>query len=234
MSPPWVLWEDPEKPPPPEGPGPVWVWQPDLDPKTYLLRYGRHTNRRPTVTREFTNALRLVSHVWHDVLDEADRAQWLAWSLTQDGARPGKKVCPANGWDLFAMTALAPMWFTSPSDGLIELDDSAWPDSLTFDAALYDENRLNFTVTLPLHPYNRVGCDFVYMVDPAYVGHADQSRRTLFCGYYQNRDHPEPQAQQFYVEPSQPMEDGGTAHVLVRHHASLYGVRNYELSQAIT
>jgi hypothetical protein len=217
-------------------------WGPEWDPHSwYMRRAGSWRTRRQSQlgkggdnARLFASALRAAAHIWHNTLTQADRAQWVLWSLTQDGARPGRKACPPNGWDLFAMTALAPCWFSAPTDGLTQLDDYAWPISLTFDSITQDPDHLNFTVTVPLHPYNRTGIDFVYMIDPPWVGFPGADRRTLLCGYYQNKDHPEPQAQQFYVEPTFDLDYGQGADVLVRHHASLYGVANYQLHCDLT
>jgi len=220
------------------------IWRPNwmIDEETGLPVWSGTWELRRNSSRQFMTSIdnlfitriRAVAEVWHNVLGDEERAAWKAADATKDGARPNMDGTFANGWNLFAMVALAPLTW-SYGNFLAEYADSTTePDSITFDEADANEQKLTFTLGFSNPPWADAHIfAMVHQVDPLHIDKRDASRRTYCVGYYQCEE--APVGDQTFTTPVVfPFNLGDKVQVLFRLHRSLDGVTNHMLSCTAT
>lgn len=241
-----VLMEDPDTDPAPllthgnlgEVWRPNWVIDPDTGlpvwSGTWEVRENSRRNFMSSIDNLLINRIRAVAEVWHNVLDDATRAIWKLNEATHDGARPDQDKNLANGWNLFAEMALAPIAWSAGCDGYFATDNPQDPDILTFDTASSGSLALQFTAGFSEPPFSdEYMFAFIHQVDPLHVDKRDADRRTICIGYYQFLHAPAP-SQQFTANAVFPFNSGDKVQVLIRLHKSLNGVTNILLSCTAT
>jgi hypothetical protein len=200
------------------------------EPYTIIARTSTRRQFMSSINNPFINRIRAVAEIWHNVLDDAARAVWLAANLYYDAARPGMDKGQANGWNLFAMVALAPVAWSATPDGYEAFSVGAGPDYLVFSKADSETQVLHFTAGFSEPPYSDSHMfAFVHQVDPYHVDRLDADRRTLCAGYYQFLGAPTGD-QEFSALATFPFNAGDKVQVLMRIHRSLSGVDNHILT----
>jgi hypothetical protein len=220
------------------------IWRPNwvIDEETGLpvwsgtweIRRNSSRNFMTSIENAFNNRIKAVAEVWHNILTEDEREAWKTANATKDGARPGMQQAEANGWNLFAMVALAPVAWDLTEFYTVAPDATTKPDAITFDLADADAQELTFTIEF----HNPAWSDahifaFVHQVDPEYIDTRSLTRRTFCTGYYQCKE--APTGNQTFTTPiAFPFNAGDKVQVLFRLHRSLDGVDNHVLSCTAT
>ncbi len=210
------------------------VAQLQWDRVTYLGRL-RAARRAPMPEKIlFANALRQAAHLWHNSLTEQQRDTWKLLSTYNDGARPGRKPCPPNGWDIFAQYALAPLMFSALEPPDLNPADRPSPETITFDHALVTTLELQFTATFYFPPGpNLPSFFFIYQVRPDAFGKPGALRYTNLAGYTDR--HPEEGVTQVIkVTSVWALQWGDPVQCLVRHHCPEQCVWNFDLTTTAT
>jgi len=207
-----------------------WEW----DGTTAVFRDWTPRANMTSINNAFINRIRAVAEVWHNILTEDERERWKAADATKDGARPYMKGTDANGWNLFAMVALAPVALNITEFVEQYADATTEPDAITFDKADANAQELTFTLGFSNPPYSDAHIfAIVHQVDPLHIDKRDATRRTYCVGYYQCKEAPTGD-QTFKTPIAFPFNNGDKVQVLLRLHRSLDGVDNHVLSCTAT
>jgi hypothetical protein len=187
-----------------------------------------------SIDNTFINRIRAVANIWHNTLDDEARDKWFNANLTKDGGRPDMKTNYGNGWNLFAMLALAPLAMHAVDFQYENPDSTTTPDSITFDHADSDAQEFHFTIGFGNPPMSDAHIfAFIHQVDPKHIDKRDASRRTFCVGFYQCLEAPAGD-QSFSTPCVYPFNLGDKVQVLLRLHKSLDGVENYMLTCTAT
>jgi hypothetical protein len=217
------------------------VYLRDVETGEYLSDGVTFTTRRQVgrhgtgaLENEFNNRIRAVAEVWHNILNDDERAAWKAADAAKDGARPNMSGTDANGWNLFAMVALAPVALNITAFLEQYADATTEPDAVTFDKAEASTQELTFTLGFSNPPWSDAHIfAIVHQVDPLHIDRRSATRRTFCVGYYQCEE--APVGDQTFTTPiAFPFNVGDKVQVLLRLHRSLDGVDNHVLSCTAT
>lgn len=207
-----------------------WEW----DGTTYHFRLNNQRQFMTSIDNAFINRIRAVAEIWHNVLTEDERALWLMANEYYDAARPGMDKNYQNGWNLFAMVALAPVAWAAVPHGYEAYSMGPGPDILTFDSADSESQVLHFTAGFDEQPYSDDHMyAFIHQVDPKHVERRDADRRTFCVGFYRFLANPAPE-QPFTANAVFHFNAGDVVQVLMRIHRSLSGVDNHLLTCTAT
>jgi len=200
------------------------------DRVTYRVRRKRRTpspsERLTQHLLQFTNALRAAANLWHNTLTQADRDFWKAVNADRDGARPNMLTTFANGWNLFAMFALAPLIESAPAAWTPPQPEGTPADDIIFfkaDSAAQLLRCINYQTYFPA--VGNANIIFIHQVDPTHVGRIDATRRTIVAGYHTITPTSDP-VEGFAFPPPYPFAAGDQVSILIREHVSILEVNN--------
>lgn len=207
-----------------------WEW----DGTTYHYRLNTTRQFMTSIDNRFNTDIKAVAEIWHNVLTQPQRDWWKAVNADRDGARPAMRKGTINGWNLFAMYALAIVHFPPMPDFDWTVHEGWGMDSITFDSADSATQHLIFTrVHSVLPDAGARDFLFVHQVDPLHVDRRDADRRTFLIGYHEVENESD-LIEEFTVDAVYLFNSGDTVQVLVREHVAGLCVNNTLLTCTAT
>jgi len=173
----------------------------------------------------FAAAIQAVVDIWNNDLTQADRDFWQTISSDRDGARPGMKPSPANGWNLFSQYAyqIHRSGATPPNDWHV-LEGTPCKKIWLVHA---DHADSILTITAE-YEARQEGTDFlmIFQIDPAYLGKRDDTRHTHMIGYHAMPPDA-PLVDTFTKVAHWQFKKGDTVQILARAHITSLEVQNF-------
>jgi len=220
------------------------IWRPNwvIDEETGLPIWSGTWEVRENSSRQFmtsidnlfNNRIKAAAYIWHNVLEEEDRAWWKTVSADRSGARPGMKMECWHGWHLFAMYALAIVSWPALEDFNWANKEGWGLDSITFDEAVSANGMMTFSLsytTLP--PPGATDFIMTHQVDPKHIDRRDATRRTMMVGYHAVTEESEKE-HSFTANAVYLFAPGDKVQVLIREHITSLCVKNYLLTCTAT
>ena len=200
------------------------------DGLTFTIRQNTRRRKRHLPTITWGTRIRQLAHLWHNALSQADRDVYIEQASFTDGARPGRKAPPTNGWNQFAMNALAVLkWDPGDTSDFIHAD-RPYPTDIQLGTVNLETNRVTAQVTFGYAPTPEYPSTlFFYQVHPARVLSFAACRWTAFIDFYSEWD-----GEKTVYEISIPLHwacpADGSITLLIRHHGPEAGALNWLLT----